>query len=180
MTLSRTLITLTLPATLLFCHASLADNQRGFFVGASASAVNVDDHKSFDDADLWLAEVLAGYKHNSLLGAEVRYGQSLGSDSVWLSTDADNKVDMEIGHYQAIYYRAEATNQHGRFYGLLGYSDVDYSINNSDLKTDGLSWGVGFGWYIAPQWNLNFEYKQLVEVDEQEFTAISTSLDYRF
>ncbi|WP_339900338.1 porin family protein [uncultured Gilvimarinus sp.] len=180
MNVTRTLLALALPATVLASNACLADNERGFFAGAGVSAVNADDERSYDGADLWVAELFAGYKYNSLLGAEVRYGTGLGADTVYLDGDDTIEADMDIDNYQAIYYRAEATNQHGRFYALLGYSSLDYSIESSNLSTDGFSWGLGFGWYIAPQWNLNFEYKNLADVDSQEFTAISANLDYRF
>jgi len=180
MKLTRTLLALALPATLLASNATLADNERGFFAGVGASAIDADDKNSFGGADLWIAELSAGYKYNSLLGAEVRYGTSLGGDEVFLDGDDTIEVDMDINHYQAVYYRAEATNQHGRFYALLGYADLDYRLEDTDLSTDGFSWGLGFGWYIAPQWNLNFEYKNLADADTQNFTAISAALDYRF
>ncbi|WP_049722778.1 outer membrane beta-barrel protein [Gilvimarinus polysaccharolyticus] len=180
MKLTRILLTFALPATLLLSNPSVADNERGFFAGIGASAINADDEKSYDGADLWIAELMAGYKYNSFLGGEVRYGTSLGADTVFLDGEDTIEVDMDINHYRAIYYRAEATNQHGRFYGLLGYVDLDYRLENTDFSADGFSWGVGFGWFVAPKLNLNFEYKNLLDVDDQDFTSISVNLDYRF
>lgn len=180
MKLTRSLLALILPFTLLASGTCLADNQRGFFAGVGAAAINADDRRRFDGADLWAAELFAGYKHSSLLGIELHYGTSLGADTVFLDSDKTIEADMDINHYQSVYYRAEATNQHGRFYALLGYSEVDYRIIDTDYSADGFSWGLGFGWYVAPQWNLNFEYKNIVDIDERNFSAISATIDYRF
>lgn len=168
-----------------------ADNNRGFFAGVGASAINVDDSPSFDKANLWMGEVFGGYKFNPWLGGEIRYGTGLGDEKLYLEqpledlvTAAGEEVLMDIDNYTAIYYRAEAVNQTGRFYALLGYADVEFTMKgagaSATLSEDDFSWGLGAGFIIRPRLNLNFEYRNLVDVNEYRFTTITTSLDYRF
>lgn len=181
MKLTPFISTLLLPFTLLMAGQSLADNSRGFFAGVGVSAINVDDSVSFDKANLWAAEVVGGYKFNNWLGAELRYSTGLGEEEVYESPVADK---MDIDNAVSVYYRAESVNQTGRFYALLGYTDLEYlqvKGGNEWTETEGdFSWGLGAGFIIAPKVNLNFEYRSLIHVQDQRFTAITTSLDYRF
>lgn len=184
MKLTKALSTLLLPASLLLSHAVLADQNRGFFAGVGASAINVDDSASFDKANLWMAELFGGYKLNPWVGGEIRYGTGLGEERLYLDSDVDNYVKMDVDNYVGVYYRAEAVNQTGRFYALLGYADIEYTVVGSGasatLSEDDFSWGLGAGFIVAPRLSLNFEYRNLVDVDELRFTTLTTSLDYRF
>ncbi|MDO3387577.1 porin family protein [Gilvimarinus sp. SDUM040013] len=184
MKLTKSISALLLPAALLTSGAALADNNRGFFAGVGASAINVDDSASFDKANLWTAEIFGGYKLNPWLGAEVRYGTGLGEEELYLDYAGLSTTKMDIDNSVSIYYRAEAVNQTGRFYALLGYSDVEFTVlgngASATLSEDDFSWGLGAGFIVAPKLSLNFEYRNLVDVDAYRFTTITTSLDYRF
>ncbi|UTF59302.1 porin family protein [Gilvimarinus sp. DA14] len=186
----KSIAAIALPLSLL-ASPSHADNNRGFFAGAGVSAVNVDDSPAFDKANLWLGEVFGGYKFNPWIGGEVRYGMGLGEERLYLDEPfesaalaAGDEVLMDIEHYSGVYYRAEAVNQTGRFYALLGYADIEFTMKGSEvshtLSEDDFSWGLGAGFILDPHLNLNFEYRNLVDVAEYRFTTITASLDYRF
>lgn len=187
-----TIMRIALPAVLaLASTASYADNMRGFYVGGGISTIDVDKSASFKKADIEMAEVVAGYKYNAWLGAEVRYGTGLNStpldlQGAWgdISEEFQHEVRMEIDHYRAVYYRPEAVNQTGRFYGLIGYAEIDYNLSaqgyEAESSEDGLSWGLGLGFIITPRLNLNFEYKNLMDMDDLRFTTITGQVDYRF
>lgn len=186
----KLLTALALPLTLL-APQTYADNNRGFFAGAGVSAINVDDSPSFDKANLWVGEIFGGYKLNPWVGGEIRYGMGLGEERLYLdepyesiALGAGEELTMEIDHYSAIYYRAEAVNQTGRFYALLGYADIEFTMKGSalseTLSEDDFSWGLGAGFILNPHLNLNFEYRNLLDVNEYRFTTITASLDYRF
>ncbi|WP_020210735.1 porin family protein [Gilvimarinus chinensis] len=181
---------LAIPLTLL-APLSYADNNRGFFAGAGVSAINVDDSPSFAKANMWGGEVFGGYKLNPWLGAEVRYGLGLGEESTEvaqplpeLNVVTGDSLTMEMDHYSAVYYRAEAVNQTGRFYALLGYADIEFTMKSDNheitLSEDDFSWGLGVGFILDPHLNVNFEYRNLLDANEYRFTTITASLDYRF
>lgn len=184
MKLTKSISALLVPAALLASGAAMADNNRGFFAGVGVSAINVDDSASFDKANLWTAELFGGYKFNSWLGGEVRYGTGLGEEELYLDWGVPGTAKMDIDNSVSVYYRAESVNQTGRFYALLGYSDVEYTVigegGKATLSEDDFSWGLGAGFIIAPKLNLNFEYRNLIDVEDYRFTTITTSLDYRF
>ncbi|HEY7885755.1 MAG TPA: porin family protein, partial [Cellvibrionaceae bacterium] len=158
--LSLPCMLLAVSALGLCSTAAHADNARGFFAGGGISAINVDQSTTFHKADLWMGELFAGYKYNTWLGAELRYGKGLGSETLqfdesWgdIAAVVDIELQMDLNHYRAAYYRAEAINETGRFYGLVGYAEIDYTISYAgqftDLEEDGLSWGLGFGFYLT-------------------------------
>ncbi len=160
----KLLTALALPLTLL-APQTYADNNRGFFAGAGVSAINVDDSPAFDMG----------------LGEERLY---LDEPYESIALGAGEELTMDIDHYSAIYYRAEAVNQTGRFYALLGYADIEFTMKGSalseTLSEDDFSWGLGAGFILNPHLNLNFEYRNLLDVNEYRFTTITASLDYRF
>ncbi len=177
-----TLATLPLLALGSYAHA---DNNRGFFVGGGVSAVDVDDSPSFGSSDSTMGEIFAGYKYNPWLGAEVRYGMGTGKEELDIDgLESDDKLMLDIDNYSAVYYRAEAVNQTGRFYALLGYADIDFAVETNGVSTDfsdnDFSWGLGLGFILDEHLNLNFEYRDLVEVEQYNFTTITATLDYRF
>lgn len=186
------IVRIALPVALaLASTGSYADNLRGFYVGGGISTIDVDKSSSFKKADFEMAEVVAGYKYNAWLGAEIRYGTGLNSATLDLQSqwgdilgDLEDELRMDIEHYRAVYYRPEAVNETGRFYALLGYADIDYSVSYSGYESDasesGLSWGLGLGFIITPRFNLNFEYKNLMDMDDLRFTTITGQVDYRF
>lgn len=183
---------IALPVTLaLASTASHADNMRGFYLGGGISTIDVDKSSSFKKADIEMAEVVAGYKYNSWLGAEVRYGTGLNSATLDLQSqwgdiigELADELRMDLDHYRGVYYRPEAVNETGRFYALLGYAEIDYSVRyegyEATASEDGLSWGLGLGFIITPRLNLNFEYKNLIDLDDLRFTTITGQVDYRF
>lgn len=168
-----------LVAALAFSAAStFADTNafEGFYVGGGTSNVRND----ITDAKWSPIEVFGGYKLNSFVGGEIRYGQSAGGDS-------------KITNFESVYYRVESSNSVGKTYLIAGYTHIDFSAWDGDFNFNGFSYGAGVGFVINEQFNLNLEYKVLADADGTHYinkfaraslstklSSIGATVDYRF
>lgn len=173
-----TLLALGLP------FAAAADNTtpNGFYVGGGAVAIELNTPKEYKDD--WVAvEGFAGYKHSPFVGGEVRVGAGSG--------DADLI-------YSSLYYRTESANDVAKMYLLFGYSVGQLTYDEvaegeSDTKDlYGFSYGVGVSFLLSNKFNVNLEYRMILDgdLDEKyegktytsstELTGYSISVDYRF
>ena len=167
-------------------HAK-ADHERGFFVGGSAVYIRgeelPDPAGSNDSIDVPGLEIVAGYKYNGLLSADVRYGGGLGDDALDAATP-ENQVEYNIDSYYAVYYRPELTNPEAKLYGLLGYASIDGTREVTNTETDfsdsGISVGLGAGWFIDDTLTFNVELRRLIDEDSGTFDIGTMGLDYRF
>ncbi|SMF22215.1 outer membrane autotransporter barrel domain-containing protein [Alteromonadaceae bacterium Bs31] len=177
---------LLLVLALLLAPLGFADNLRGFYAGGNLDFIdgNTTD-ASGNDTGFRALEVTGGYKHNSWLGGEVRVGFGVSGEDYSIDVGGDIvDVDVSIDHFESIYYRAESSNSVAKLYGLLGYSNVQTSSelqgDSSSSSKSGPSYGVGVGFAMRENSNLNFEYRQIINSDGAEFTALNIGFDYRF
>lgn len=169
---------LLVAALSLAAASALADTQsfEGFYVGGGISNIRNDwNSETFEPA-----EIFGGYKLNSFVGGEVRAGSSSGK--------------QKIRNFESVYYRTESANSVGKTYLLLGYTRVDLDTTAANFSLDGFSYGAGVGFVINDRFNLNLEYKVLVngkgtatlpdgtDVDNQKMklSGVSATVDYRF
>jgi len=171
-----------------------ADQQRGFFAGGAFSYTSSETFTqaptSKDKIELPAFELVGGYKFNSLLGVDIRVGAGLNERDLSSSNDASDSIEYKIDSYQSIYYRPEIINREARLYGLIGYSKLeatadfldtdDNSLSEVEISESGLSYGLGVGWFVDRRVNVNLEYRMLLDEDEDEFSALTVGLDYRF
>lgn len=190
--------------SLLLLSASLSadDQQRGFYLGAGAALVSEGQRISVDLDDIdrryRLGNVFAGYKHNSALGLELRYGGGLQTErrDVLFPDETSSAgavpalARAAIDDYQSVYYRPELTNEIAKTYLLLGYSQVKTSGSIRDGQDNlllehsesdsGASYGLGIGFVLDRRFNLNFEYLVLLDSRGERLTTTGASIDYRF
>lgn len=167
----------------LLAIPALADNNRGFYLGVGASGISDEQDAPVDTTQIRAGELLGGYKYNAALGVELRLGSGLREGS---SKEGD--LEREIGDYQSIYYKPELVNDDAKLYALLGYTRVTSSANqdtaaavaNKELSYSGASYGIGVGFVINKQFNINFEYKNLCDDLYNKPSVASVNLDYRF
>ncbi len=158
---------------------------QGFYVGGGGGLVRFDDEvatgASLKNVELGAAELLGGYKYNNALGIEVRAGSNLKKRTI-----ATGGVEREIAidHYESIYYRPELTNPEAKLYALIGYSQVEQSSSTgTDEVSDslsGLSYGIGIGFTMNPDFNFNIEYRRLLDESDFEINIAGINIDYRF
>lgn len=171
--------------------ATSASKDRGLYVGGGVSMVSVGVKDPFsNEVNFKTGEVLLGYKYNAYLGAEARIGRSLQDEVLAvndLETGLRDSVDSRIDQYTSIYYRAELANEIAKIYLLLGQSEVSTTLEFDESGLDdiettesGFSYGIGFGLWLDEKMNLNFEYKSLVDTEDDAFTGGSITADYRF
>ena len=152
----------------------LADNNRGFYLGAGGATIK-DEQDGVDNVSrIRAVEVFGGYKYNSALGVELRLGsgQSTGTSTSYAAADGtiqSGSLEREIDSYQSIYYKPELVNDEAKLYALIGYTHLSSSakvnaadgslVYSVDDSASGLSYGVGVGFVINEHFNINFEYK---------------------
>lgn len=178
---------MTLPA--------LADNYRGFYLGAGASSIK-DYQDGVDNvSQIRAAEFFGGYKYNNLLGIELRLGsgQTAGTSTSYFDDSGvlqSGSLEREIGSYQSLYYKPELVNDEAKLYALLGYTQVSSTgkimdaegalVRNADDSASGYSYGIGIGFVINEHFNINFEYKNICEDISNKPNLASVNVDYRF
>ncbi len=175
-----------------FVGLAHADQNRGFYLGANLSYVDSDSivsaNATRNSISLPAAELLAGFKYNNWLGLDLRYGLG-GVDRDVSTAIAGEQINYSIGDYQSFYLRSEILNSEAKLYFLLGYSQIDAdeeqqftgaANTKSSVSASGPSYGIGAGWYLENNFNINIEYRAIVDDDDMEFNAISLGLDYRF
>ncbi|MFL0802340.1 MAG: porin family protein [Agarilytica sp.] len=168
-----------------------ASKDKGVYIGGSVSLVNVGVNDPFsNEVTFKTGEILLGYKYNRYLGAEIRRGQSLQEEVISVddpNTGLEDSVTATLDSYWSYYYRAELANEIAKVYLLLGQSSITTQIEfdesgraDFEASESGLSYGIGFGLWLDERMNLNFEFKNLVSTDTDNFTSGSISADYRF
>lgn len=175
-----------IPAALLLALPSYADNLRGFYAGGTLDFIDGNTTDSAgNDVDFRAAEGFGGYKLNGWVGGELRLGLGFAGESYTIGLGSDTvDVDISIDYFESIYYRLEKTNQVAKLYGLIGYTNLQWSTkldgNSDSYSKSGPSYGVGVGFVMNENTNLNFEYRQIINTDDIEFTALNIGFDYRF
>jgi len=173
---------LTLAALALAANAanaeSMFENLDKFYVGGGVNFVDANTSDSAgNDIGFTTIEAVGGYKHNAYLGAELRLGVGTTDETI---TSGTSTVDTSIDYYASAYWRPESANEVAKLYGLLGFSTISISNGSDSDSESGFSYGAGVGFLLDENWNLNFEYRFLLDDKSNEFSALSANLDYRF
>jgi opacity protein-like surface antigen len=171
----------------LFALPVLADNLKGFYLGVGASATD-DQQDIVNTTSIRSAELIGGYKYNSWLGAEIRYGKGFkaGTSTSYLDTNLVNtlgSLEREINRYTSFYYKPELANDDAKLYALLGYTQISTRVNlptNAKDNNSGYSYGLGIGFVITESLNINVEYKTLCDDIYNKPNTASVNFDYRF
>lgn len=126
-----------------------------------------------------------------------------GNDGATLDTE------YEIDSITSIYYKPELINDEAKLYALLGYVnlersvkfngssgntssvveyvassptfDPDDSFSDSTLTTkgSGFSYGLGFGFVVTKKFNINVEYRILLDQADEIVRTAGVYFDYR-
>lgn len=189
--------TLCVLALSLIALPALADNNRGFYLGAGASSIK-DYQDGVDNvSQIRAVELFGGYKYNAALGIELRLGsgQKAGTSNVYFDkagTLQSGNLEREIDSYQSVYYKPELVNDEAKLYALIGYTHLSSSRRvldsagkviegeTEDGSASGLSYGLGIGFVINEHFNINFEYKNISEDVSGKPNLASVNVDYRF
>ena len=173
----------------------LADNNRGFYLGAGAASIK-DSQDGVDDlSQIRALEFFGGYKYNDALGIELRLGngKTIGTSRFYFDDKGvvqNGSVEREIGSYSSLYYKPELVNDEAKLYALIGYTHVNTSgsvkdangnlVRSAEGSASGYSYGLGVGFVINEHFNINFEYKNLSDEISGKPNLASVNLDYRF
>lgn len=173
----------------------LADNNRGFYLGAGGATIK-DNQDGVDNMSrIRTIEFFGGYKYNDALGIELRFGngKTTGTSQFYFDDNGslqNGSVERDIGSYSSIYYKPELVNDEAKLYALLGYTHVNTSgsvkdaagklVRSSNGSASGYSYGLGVGFVINEHFNINLEYKNLSDEISGKPNLASLNFDYRF
>lgn len=175
-----------------------ADNTRGFYLGGGLGFTRFQDSSEFDHGTNGLRfrtiELFGGYKYNSPLGLELRVGGNYPKRDRTETVDGQTlEHEYKIDQYESLYYRPELANEEAKLYGLLGYSRLkrtQATTNLTDGSTfgeaetseteSGLSYGVGVGFVVNMDYNINFEYRRIIDKSDYKANVAAINFDYRF
>lgn len=179
----------------LLALPALADNNRGFYLGAGVASID-DTQDGVDNvSQIRAAELFGGYKYNAALGIELRLGngQTTGTSTRYFDAQGalqTGTLERDIGGYQSLYYKPELVNDEAKLYALLGYTNVNSSgkimdstgklVRSSRGSASGYSYGIGVGFVINEHFNINIEYKNICEEISGKPNLASLNVDYRF
>ncbi|WP_086933727.1 porin family protein [Agarilytica rhodophyticola] len=177
---------LTLASLILLANSAAAESifekLDRFYVGGGVSFIDANtSDASGNDLNFTTLDLVGGYKYNGFLGVDARIGLGISDET---STIAGNEIETSTDYYASIYWRPETVNDRAKIYGLFGFSTISVSVDsaagdNSNSES-GLSYGGGVGFVIEESWNLNFEYRMILDDDDNEFSTVSANVDYRF
>ncbi len=195
MRLTTIKICLGLAAASLGADVTANEQNNSVFVGAGISYVTSESlvEESTDEKELSFAaaEFVAGYKFNRFLGLDVRLGAGTNEKRVDAAeAETADRFEFSVDGYQSIYYRPELSNREAKLYALIGYTQLDLAVSLFDstggllasntTSESGSSYGLGAGWFVGDDININLEYRMLLDSDEQEFEIVTLGFDYRF
>lgn len=179
-----------------FCsQVSAGEQNNTIFVGAGLSYISSKSlaEESTDEDKLGFStiELVAGYKFNRFLGVDVRYGSGINDRTVDAAeTQTVDSFELSIDGYQSVYFRPEFSNREAKLYALLGYTQLDLAADafnadgtlfgSSTSSESGSSYGIGAGWFVGDEINVNLEYRMLLDDKDNEFSVVTLGFDYRF
>jgi opacity protein-like surface antigen len=121
-------------------------------------------------------------------GYEFRIGTGISSDdtSENLPFFGETSLELEIDYLVGLYLLAEAQMGAGSIYGIIGYSQITYTLDvdsellsccDSDTEDEsGWSYGFGANFDVSDKVGLNIEFMQYLDTDDVEASAISVGV----
>lgn len=173
---------LILAGLLVFANTSSAesflDKLDNWYVGGGATLVDSNyQDLSNNNVEFSALDLLVGYKHSGYLGADLRVG--LGLSDEYVNTGGGAQL-TELDNYVSLYWRPETVNEVAKIYGLFGFSSVSTTIGDESESASGISYGGGVGFAMFDNWYLNFEYRTLIDNDDDHFESLGFNVDRRF
>lgn len=168
--------TLIAASSLLLASAAHAQSfQAGYphsYLGADALAWNLSLDGIDDDFDSVGLRVVAGMKLDDFLAVEI-HGATGGSDS-------NGGLDLELDYLVGGFLKGIAPiGDNARLFGLLGYSEVKLSADESD-RDDDISFGAGAEFDVSDTLAISADITRYMSKAEYDLDAYSIGLRYRF
>ncbi len=173
-------LTILLSVTQAAMSESLFDRLDKYYAGGGINSIrSAARNTAGNDGAFTSLELIGGYKYNGYLGAEIRVGFGVEDEEFPVASSSDT-VTASIDYHSSIYWRPETANEIAKIYGLVGFSSVSIDNGGTSSSESGLSLGGGFGFVFSEDWNLNFEYRSIINADALDLSSISANVDYRF
>ena len=143
-------------------------------------------------------EGFAGVQLIKYLKVEARagFGMNTGREQVAFINDGGtpddltddavtlNSIEVEMDYYASIYVRPEVKNEKASLYGLFGVTTMDTTLILNDVEgsetSTGASYGIGAGFVVNEQFDVNIEWKKLINDEDFDMRGGSISFNYNF
>lgn len=144
------------------------------YVGADLGFSSVDSDAG--SADLMDAKARAGaFVYEDVLALEGRVGLGLDDDRL------DVGADVEINHLYGVYALAHySVLDQASVYGLVGYSELEAGVNDTDASYSGLSYGAGATLDVLDNIEAYAEYTRYLDDRDVTIDALSLGAKYNF
>ena len=162
----------------------VADDHSGRYFGVQYAMTEEDNI----DLEPTAAIFRVGTLTDQGFGYEFRLGTGISSDDKTenLLFLGETSVELEIDYFVGLYLLAEAQMGAGSIYGIIGYSQITYTLDadseflsccDSDTEdVDDWSYGFGANFDVSDKVGLNIEYMQVLDADGAETSAISVGV----
>jgi OmpA-OmpF porin, OOP family len=181
----------------LLATSAVAAPNRGFYVGAGAGRINVeDDITGFDDGDVGF-KIFGGYVLNEIVSAEISYidgGTAEEPISFFdgLGGIATAKFEVDTSVINLSILGDLLLTEQFSLFGRLGYAfiDTDIDVNaqsplggaqrfsDSD-NSDEVSYGIGVVYRFTQQFEVRAEYEGF-DISDGELNGFTASALFRF
>lgn len=149
-----------------------------YYVGLSGAIADVDGSSSsiiIENANPLAVIGKMGYNFSDNLGIEGRAGVGIKKDEI--NALANSEVDQVLGVYlKPNVDIAENIN----LFALLGYANAQQKLNDTKLKTDGFSGGIGLGYKVTEAWEVVADAVRYGKEDSNRLDMFSLGLNYNF
>jgi opacity protein-like surface antigen len=162
----------------------VADDHSGRYFGIQYAMTEEDEL----DLEPTAAVLRVGTLTDHGYGYEFRIGTGISSDdtSENLPFLGETSVELEIDYLVGLYLLAEAQMGAGSIYGIVGYSQITYTLDvdseflsccDSDTEDEsGWSYGFGANFDVSGKVDLNIEFMQYLNTNDVETSAISVGV----
>jgi len=147
-----------------------------YYLGVGVGNKQMEDEQTYETFESTDIALMAGYRYNTYLGAEIRYTKEI-SDVEYKHGNTNNSDNNaynssfeSLGAYLKLFYPIEAFSP----YALLGYASTTMDTLEGDSRTEeGFSWGVGATYQLNTHWRLFADY--ILLYDDNGFDGRATT-----
>jgi OmpA-OmpF porin, OOP family len=168
-----------------------AEPRPGFYIGAGAGSVDVeDDDTGFDDGDTGF-KVFGGYALSNILAVELSYIDGGTAEDSFSLNPGTATLDVDTSIVNLSVLGDLLLTEQFSLFGRLGYAFIDTDvdavgrlgnlttrISDSD-SSDDFSYGVGAVYRFNEQFEARAEYEG-IDVSDGNLSAITASVLFRF
>ena len=160
--------------------APVTDSVSDFYVGLASSYMNNDAKVGItrmDNTHPYALIAKAGYNIMDNLAIEAHAAKGFRTEK----NIATVPVDSEFQNLWGVYLKPQVKlGDSINLHALAGYADTQQTMNNTDIDSNGFSFGAGVGYDLTKHLGLVFDAVRYANESASTIDSYSLGLDYRF